>query len=253
MEFRARPVTFSTRPCRSWCQTIVVKKSSGCLLILQWFRPACWWNITFLCAGRPTGCLELRICKVLLCRTIQEPGQFIVVFPKVFTSSISTGYVVSESVYFAPLHWLKTARNLFNDLKTSCEPSMFSLNKLIVQIANDSRSSVEVLRLDDYLASFEHTWTVVDCRVIVPFIEELVANENENRRKIRSLAQITQERITATESVAKKKRIQNLDGDLECEVCRTNLFVSMVGALKLKPFDSLQCRGCFRLLIPKKT
>ncbi|ERL91711.1 uncharacterized protein LOC109543282 [Dendroctonus ponderosae] len=147
---------------------------------------------------------------VSLCRTIQEPGQFIVVFPKVFTSSISTGYVVSESVYFAPLHWLKTARNLFNDLKNNCEPSMFSLNKLIVQIANDSRSSVEVLR------------------VIVPFIEELVANENENRRKIRALAQITQERMTSTESLAKKKRIQNVDGDLECEVCRTNLFVSMI-------------------------
>lgn len=50
---------------------------------------------------------------VPLCQTVQEPGQFIVVFPKAFTSSICTGYVVSESVYFAQMSWLKTAEEVF--------------------------------------------------------------------------------------------------------------------------------------------
>lgn len=50
---------------------------------------------------------------VPLCRTVQEPGQFIVVFPKAFTSSICTGYVVSESVYFAQPLWLETAEQVF--------------------------------------------------------------------------------------------------------------------------------------------
>ncbi|XP_030749286.1 protein Jumonji-like [Sitophilus oryzae] len=146
---------------------------------------------------------------VSLCRTIQEPGQFLVVFPKVFTSSISTGYVVSESVYFAPLYWLRTARNLFNDLKTSCEPSMFSLDKLLISIANDSRSSVDALR------------------VILPFIEELSANEKEYRSKLRSFGKIEEEKITP-ETTTKKKKMHNVEGDFECEVCRINLHVSMV-------------------------
>lgn len=48
-----------------------------------------------------------------VCRVVQEPGQFILVFPKSFTSSISTGYVVSESVYFAQPSWLSTAEQVF--------------------------------------------------------------------------------------------------------------------------------------------
>lgn len=50
---------------------------------------------------------------VPLCKTVQEPGQFIIVFPKAFTSSICTGYVVSESVYFAQPSWLETAEQVF--------------------------------------------------------------------------------------------------------------------------------------------
>lgn len=50
---------------------------------------------------------------VPLCQTVQEPGQFIIVFPKAFTSSICTGYVVSESVYFAQTTWLEHAEQIF--------------------------------------------------------------------------------------------------------------------------------------------
>lgn len=50
---------------------------------------------------------------VSLSRVVQKPGQFIVVFPKAFTSSISTGYLVSESVYFAQASWLDSARQIF--------------------------------------------------------------------------------------------------------------------------------------------
>lgn len=50
---------------------------------------------------------------VSLCRTEQEPGQFVVVFPRVYTSSLCTGYTVSESVYFATSSWLDTANEDF--------------------------------------------------------------------------------------------------------------------------------------------
>lgn len=50
---------------------------------------------------------------VSLCRTEQEPGQFVVVFPRAYTSNICTGYSISESVYFAPVSWLETAKDDF--------------------------------------------------------------------------------------------------------------------------------------------
>jgi hypothetical protein len=50
---------------------------------------------------------------VSLCHTVQEPGQFILVFPRAFTSSICTGYLVSESVYYAQPSWLNTAEQVF--------------------------------------------------------------------------------------------------------------------------------------------
>lgn len=50
---------------------------------------------------------------VSLCRTEQHPGQFVVVFPRAYTSSLCTGYTVSESVYFADSSWLDTATEDF--------------------------------------------------------------------------------------------------------------------------------------------
>lgn len=50
---------------------------------------------------------------VSLCRTEQQPGQFVIIFPRAYTSSVATGYVVSESVYFATNSWLETAHEDF--------------------------------------------------------------------------------------------------------------------------------------------
>lgn len=50
---------------------------------------------------------------VSLCRAEQEPGQFVIVFPRAYTSSLGTGYTISESVYFATNNWLDTAKSDF--------------------------------------------------------------------------------------------------------------------------------------------
>ncbi|XP_063910266.1 protein Jumonji [Zophobas morio] len=149
---------------------------------------------------------------VSLCRIVQEPGQFIVVFPKVFTSSLSTGYVVSESVYFAPPYWLKTGRTVFDELRNSCEPSMFSFDRLLLSIVNDARSNVEVLRQ------------------IIPAVQELCDKEKAARDKIKSLGVSATEKLPLPETpqVRKKKKLHSDDGEYECEVCNANLFVSMV-------------------------
>lgn len=72
---------------------------------------------------------------VSLCRTEQEPGQFVVVFPRAYTSSLCTGYAISESVYFATSSWLDTARDDFMVCKQNggCENKIIIFN-LFLQI-----------------------------------------------------------------------------------------------------------------------
>nr|CAD7432382.1 unnamed protein product [Timema monikensis] len=60
---------------------------------------------------------------VSLCHTVQEPGQFILVFPRAFTSSVCTGYLVSESVYFAQPNWLTTAEQVFKGVVKTWLPN----------------------------------------------------------------------------------------------------------------------------------
>ncbi|KAK6627583.1 hypothetical protein RUM44_010061 [Polyplax serrata] len=150
---------------------------------------------------------------VSLCHTVQEPGQFILVFPRSFISSICTGYLVSESVYFAQSSWLTTAEQAFKDIQESCEPSMFSLEKLLFSIATDSRSSVEVLKQ------------------VLPMVWHVRQKEIDGRKTLFNLGLKTSERLPSKESGGKKARgrwARDDDGDYECEVCRMNLFVSLV-------------------------
>lgn len=151
--------------------------------------------------------------EVSLCRTVQDPGQFVVVFPKVFTSSISTGYVVSESVYFAPSYWLKMAKGLFDALRNSNEPSMFSLDRLLVGLAKDTKCNIEILRQ------------------AVPHVEELYEKEKERRSRLKQLGDIVEEKLPEADGYnkSKKRKVQQgEEGDYECELCRMSLFVSMV-------------------------
>lgn len=50
---------------------------------------------------------------VTLTRTVQNPGQFLIVMPRAYTCNISTGYVISESVYFTQAGWLNDAEKIF--------------------------------------------------------------------------------------------------------------------------------------------
>lgn len=149
---------------------------------------------------------------VPLCQTVQEPGQFIVVFPKAFTSSICTGYVVSESVYFAQSPWLEAAEQVFKDIQDSCEPSIFSLEKLLFSIINDTRSHIDVLKQ------------------ILPTVKRVCEREIDFRRQLKALGLTNMEKLPTPESGkrGKSKKVKEEDGDFECETCRSNLFVSLV-------------------------
>uniref|UniRef100_T1GI84 JmjC domain-containing protein n=1 Tax=Megaselia scalaris TaxID=36166 RepID=T1GI84_MEGSC len=126
---------------------------------------------------------------VSLCRIEQKPGEFVVIFPRAYTSSIATGYVVSESVYFATSSWLDLAKDDFKDIHDSCEPAMFSLEQLLFALAGDQRIPTEI---------------------------------------ISQAAGVTSTEKIMTEKSQKSKSKQIVPEEYLCETCRANLYISMV-------------------------
>merc|ERR1712130_1088556 len=143
---------------------------------------------------------------VSVSRAVQQPGQFVVVFPKSYTSSLCTGYCVSESVYYAPVDWLVDVDSVFMDIKDSQEPMMFPLEKMLFALAADSRATKFVLE------------------TIKPKIEKIRDRESELRKQVISLGIKVSERLSLENDSSKEEE----DDEYECHVCNANLFVSLI-------------------------
>ena len=142
---------------------------------------------------------------VSVSRCIQEEGQFIVVFPKAYSSTINTGYSVSESVYYATNDYLKIAREEFENIRDSRDPMLFPMPKLLLCIASDDKSSNSTLK------------------IIKPLLEKMRDNEYVKRTMIQDLG------VKGTERLAlKNKKSQQEEDEYECETCSANLYVSFV-------------------------
>merc|ERR1711962_1667755 len=143
---------------------------------------------------------------VSVSRAVQQPGQFVVVFPKSYTSSLCTGYCVSESVYYAPADWLRDVDHVFQDIKDSMEPMMFPLEKMLFALSVDVKSTKYVLE------------------AIKPKIERIREREAHARKEVISLGIKVSERLNLASSGGKDLE----DDEYECQVCNANLFVSLI-------------------------
>lgn len=152
--------------------------------------------------------------KVSLSRTIQKSGQFVVVWPRAFTSSLSTGYSVSESVCFAPMDWLPIGDACFKELRINNEPTVFSLQQLLWSIAHDSRSTVNVLKR------------------VLPILKPDIDEEIQLRSSLRDFGVQQWRKLPVTSEPSskdgKKRRQTSVtdDGEMECEICQASLFFS---------------------------
>lgn len=164
------------------------------------------------CAMVPPALLVENGCP--LSRTVQEKGQFVVIFPGAFTSTIACGYSVSESVYFATKDWLLTASQCFQHIKASCEPPTFSLEKLLLGIGTDLKEDLET------------------CQRTLPLLRRMCDEEHRYRRQLSDLGLKTFERVPKEEVVDRKKvkrpRLRREENEQGCETCRISCHVSMV-------------------------
>jgi len=135
------------------------------------------------------------------------------VFPRAFTSTICCGYTVSESVYFAHQQWLANAESAFKEIRESCEPAVFSLERLLFSMTSDNRTQPEVLQM------------------IHPVIERIRQNELSLRKVLYDLGLKSSERLPHSDARdGKRRRTRNPDeaDDYECDVCRANCYLSVV-------------------------
>ena len=143
---------------------------------------------------------------VSVSRSIQEAGQFMVVFPKAYTSNLCTGYTVSESVYFATREYLKLAEGEFENIRESKDPMLFPMPKLLLCIAKDDKSNGKTLKM------------------IKPLLEKMRDNEYVKRTMISDLGVKSTERINLRSGSKKQQE----EDEYECETCSANLYVSFV-------------------------
>ncbi|XP_004519005.1 uncharacterized protein LOC101460227 [Ceratitis capitata] len=148
---------------------------------------------------------------VSLCRIEQKPGEFIVVFPRAYTSSLATGYVVSESVYFATTSWLDLAKDDFRDIHDSCEPAMFSLEQLLFALGYDQRVTSDTLQQ------------------MLPMLQEVYEKELAAREQLKAAGVTSTEKVPNEKGAkAKKQQPPHKSIESECDLCRANLYISMV-------------------------
>ncbi|XP_053953134.1 serine-rich adhesin for platelets isoform X1 [Anastrepha ludens] len=148
---------------------------------------------------------------VSLCRIEQKPGEFIVVFPRAYTSSLATGYVVSESVYFATTSWLDLAKEDFRDIHDSCEPAMFSLEQLLFALGYDQRVTSDTLQQ------------------MLPMLQEVYEKELAAREQLKAAGVTSTEKVANEKGTkAKKQQPPHKSIENECDLCRANLYISMI-------------------------
>ncbi|KAK8378176.1 hypothetical protein O3P69_018859 [Scylla paramamosain] len=148
---------------------------------------------------------------VRVCRVVQDPGQFVVVFPGAFTSSVCKGYLISESAFFARPQYFDRAVATFKALRDCCEPSMFSLERLVLSVVTDPRST-----LDGLLRARE-------------LVLQVVQREKDLRARLAQIGLEASERLSTPDSHRKKKsRFIEDEEENMCEMCRQNLYVALV-------------------------
>ncbi|MCJ8749559.1 hypothetical protein PDJAM_G00177670 [Pangasius djambal] len=81
-------------------------------------------------------------------RTVQQSGQFVVVFPGTFVSRVCCGYCVSETVHFATPQWMNLGYEAAKDLKCRHIAKPFSMEKLLYQIATAEAKRENALLLN---------------------------------------------------------------------------------------------------------
>ncbi|XP_050683348.1 protein Jumonji isoform X8 [Leptidea sinapis] len=167
---------------------------------------------------------------VKLTRTVQKPGEYVIVCPRAYTCSVATGFSVSESVYFALYSSVGIIVSSFGDAKESHEPTMFSFEQLLIAMTRSDNMTLEVLR------------------VLLEALDTMIKEELEYRGQFRKLGLKGQirERSKPPSGAWNTKELD------ECQVCSSTLYLSRVVGVK-RMRDEAMCPKHALIILNKGT
>lgn len=153
---------------------------------------------------------------VHLSRCVQSPHQFVVVFPRSYTATISCGYTLAESAHFATKDWIQLGLKTATTLQMCKEPELFSMDELICQIMEDTTASSDLLR------------------TIIPYYEQILQRELSHRRMLSDLG-VTLGRRMATpthtrlsQSASRRASLDSEEVTTRCEVTKKICYLSLL-------------------------
>ncbi|RUS79517.1 hypothetical protein EGW08_012715 [Elysia chlorotica] len=151
---------------------------------------------------------------VLVEKCVQYPGQFVVVFPGAFTSTVSCGYSVSESVHFALPSWLPQGLEASMMLNKSEERELFCMSSILCPLVQDE--SVDIAILAEAL----------------PLLSSLINKELDLRNQLSASGLKGEKRDVFFDSPSSltivNKRRSSVTDDKVCDVCNRICYMSMV-------------------------
>ncbi len=81
------------------------------------------------------GACSVQQAGVPICRTVQNPGEMVVLQPGAFYASISMGLGTSESACFAPLDWVSQGTRCVSQLAQRHAQSVFCHDQLLLAVS----------------------------------------------------------------------------------------------------------------------
>jgi hypothetical protein len=82
-----------------------------------------------------------------ICRSVQQPNEFMIIFPEAFTANIACGYNIAESMHFAPAEWIPQGWAAIKMLHENHEADVVSIERIILKLARSEKTPVETLSI----------------------------------------------------------------------------------------------------------
>ena len=157
----------------------------------------------------------LQNADVMVCKTLQYEGEFVVTFPRAFHGGFSLGPNVGEAVNFATRDWISYGSDANERYRSFSRPAVFSHERLTFTMAN---------HLDE-ITSY-HT-----CKLLLEEIERVVEEELRLRKKlldsgVRDVSELISLPPNNLEQL--DERSANYDDRRLCHACKHVCFFSGV-------------------------
>ncbi|KAJ8545261.1 hypothetical protein K7X08_017844 [Anisodus acutangulus] len=157
---------------------------------------------------------------VPVCRTVQNPGEFVLTFPRAYHSGFNCGFNCAEAVNLAPVDWLEHGLTAVELYSKQCRKTSLSHDKLLIGAASEAIKALWELTSVKNLNSRNLTW------------KSFCGHDGMLTKAIKRRIEMEEERL---ERLLPLVQLQNMDKNFglkdeqECLSCYYDLHLSAVG------------------------